>query len=471
VTSVTKLEQTSYDRRAVSPGIVHVGYGAFHRAHQAVYVDDYMQTTGDLNWGISAVNLRASESVPFAAAQKAAEGYLLKTTAPDGTQRMRLVRPHVDFQDWSQDASAAEEAAACPTIHVISLTVTESGYYLNGDQNLNQKDPVIATELSSGRPNSVYAYLSRVLAKRAEATGLPVTIMCCDNIRANGHMVERNLLAYLELTQQGALADWVHANVCFPCSMVDRITPQGTAELNSEIAANFPNRPLAPIHGEAFTQWVLERKFAGPFPDLSVSGVQIVEDVDPFEEGKIRILNGGHTGLAYLGALAGYKTFDEAMRDPDLRAHFDGWERHEVLPGLNFDLPFDKSAYLEEVTARFDNRALADQLERICMDGWSKMPIYIRPTLGACLQQRITPRFGYDCVASWYVYARHVAKGRMPIAYHDPYWDVLEPLLQPGQAEAFARTQALWADLPHAFESFVPDLVRAIKEMDGKWPA
>ena len=128
-------------------------------------------------------------------------------------------------------------------------------------------------------------------------------------------------------------------------------------------------------------------------------------------------------------------------------------------------------ADLEEVTARFDNRALADQLERICMDGWSKMPIYIRPTLGACLQQRITPRFGYDCVASWYVYARHVAKGRMPIAYHDPYWDVLEPLLQPGQAEAFARTQALWADLPHAFESFVPDLVRAIKEMDGKWPA
>ena len=190
-----------------------------------------------------------------------------------------------------------------------------------------------------------------------------------------------------------------------------------------------------------------------------------------YEEAKIRILNGGHTGLCYLGALAGFKTFDEAMRDPRTRAHFDGWETNEVLPGLTIALPFDKERYLDEIAERFGNTAIADALERIFMDGWSKLPIYIRPTLQSCLEQGITPSYGYDCIASWYVYARRFADGVMPISYHEPYWHLLEPLLATGQEEVFASNRQLWADIPETFADFVPGVVAAIQEMEIKWPA
>ena len=197
---------------------------------------------------------------------------------------------------------------------------------------------------------------------------------------------------------------------------------------------------------------------------------EIVEDVDPYEEAKIRILNGGHTALCYLGALAGYETYDAAFKDSELRAIFDAFETQEVLPGLDIELPFDKHAYLAEIAARFSNVAIADQLERICMDGYSKMPIYIRPTLEACLRQDIMPRNAITCVAGWYVYARRFANGDMPVHYHEPYWHQLKPLLGKGQEEAFAHTQQLWANVPEDYPQFVSELVSAIEEMELKWP-
>jgi D-arabinitol 4-dehydrogenase len=359
---------------------------------------------------------------------------------------------------------------ALPSVHAITMTVTESGYALRDDWTLDTDDPVIAAEIAGGPGRSVYAYLAGALATRSERAGAPITILCCDNIRDNGHMLERNFLDYLGRTGRPALAEWVRRNATFPCSMVDRITPRASAELIAEIEALFPGRALAPIHAESFIQWVVEDRFAGPFPALDRSGVQIVADVVPYEEAKIRILNGGHTGLCYLGALAGHRTFDEAMRDPAIRVHFDGWEEENVLPGLASEvLPFDRHAYLREIAARFGNRAIADRLERICMDGWSKFPIYIRPTLASCLAEGLAPRRGYDCIASWYVYARRVAAGTMPVAYVEPYWAVLEPLLAPGQEEAFARTRELWSDLPDAYPDFVPGIVGAIADMETRW--
>ena len=156
-------------------------------------------------------------------------------------------------------------------------------------------------------------------------------------------------------------------------------------------------------------------------PDLVRAGVEGVADVDPYEEAKIRILNGGHLALCYLGALAGHTTFDQTFNDPRLRQIFDAFETGEVLRGLEMELPFDKHAYLAEIAARFSNETIADQLERLCMNGYSKMPIYLRPTLAACLRQNILPTSTITCIASWYVYARHIAAGRMPVHYHEPY--------------------------------------------------
>lgn len=466
-----QLFQTGYDQSACDIGIVHIGYGAFHRAHQAVYVDDYMELSGDLRWGIAAVNLRTSEAAGFAQAQSATQGYLLKTMPPEGFCQYRLVRPHLAFSDWTTDQDGAEALLARTTVHAVTITVTESGYYLQDDWRLNTQDPVIAAEIGGAFPTSIYGFLARALDRRRTVNGQPITLMCCDNIRANGLMLEQNLLDYLHLTGRPDLADWLQGNASFPCSMVDRITPRSTQALNSEVEEALPGQSLAPIQGETFIQWVLQDRFAGPMPDLARAGVQIVEDVDPFEEAKIRILNGGHTGLCYLGALAGYDTFDAAMRDPVLRAHFDGWEAENVLPGLTIDLPFDKRVYASKIAARFSNSAISDQLERVCMDGWSKLPIYVRPTLEGCLAQGISPRYGYDSIASWYVYARRFAAGQTQIPYRDPYWKQLEPLLAPGKENDFARNAQLWADLPKTYDDFVPGVLSAIRRMEENWPA
>lgn len=282
-------------------------------------------------------------------------------------------------------------------------------------------------------------------------------------------MLERTLQSYITATGQEELARWVEDNVSFPCSMVDRITPRSTDDLNTEIGQLFSSETLSPVHAELFTQWVIEKKFASEMPDLNKVGVQIVSDVLPYEEAKIRILNGGHTALAYLGALSGHTTFDQAMRDPHLRAHFDRWEKAEVLEGLDDSIPFDTTHYLGEIAERFENQGIADHLERICMDGYSKMAIYIRPTLEACLQKGITPEAGFDCVASWIVNARRYQNGTSTIPYHEPYWDRMKPMIAPGNEEEIASDPHIWGDLPDRFNSFVPGLVAAIHRMEQKW--
>ncbi|MEO1138423.1 MAG: mannitol dehydrogenase family protein [Pseudomonadota bacterium] len=463
--------QTTYDRSRCDIGLVHIGLGSFHRSHQAVYLDDYMHLTGDLRWGIAAVNLRTSESQDFADAAASKNGYLLKTIAPDGTLEFRAVRSHQAFIDAAQDLEAAVELFARPGVMAASVTVTESGYAFAEDYSLDLTAAPIAKDLAGTSPTTIYGFLTLALARRAETIGMPMTVLCCDNIRNNGNVLKNAFLAYLKAADKTTLANWVRQNVTFPCSMVDRITPRSTPWLAKEVRRLFPSHAASPVHAESFTQWVLQDDFAGDMPALGKVGVQIVDDVTPFEEAKIRILNGGHTALAYLGALAGHQTFDEAMHDPPLRGHFDRWQKTEVLAGLGQSFPFDTSAYLADVATRLENRGIADQLERICMDGYSKMTLYIRPTLEACLRKGIAPNAGYDCVAAWVVYARKAQTGATAIPYHEPFWDRLEPMIAIGHEPRIARDPHLWGDLPKRFDSFVPSLVAAIQRMEKQWQA
>ena len=238
--------------------------------------------------------------------------------------------------------------------------------------------------------------------------------------------------------------------------------------LIDEISQKFPSYQDAPIHSEEFSQWVLEDNFAASMPDFSHTDVEITDNVEPFEEAKIRILNGGHSGLCYLGALYKLTTFDEAMAHSEARAHFEAWER-EILQGLGTDFPFDLSDYVSKVTHRFENAGIADQLERICMDGYSKMAIYIRPTLRACLKAGITPHAGYNAIAAWVVYARQFKQGLTHIPYHDPLWEKFAEALDGGKEEHIATDANLWGDLPSQFDGFVSDVIEAIKRMQEKW--
>lgn len=468
-----QIHQTSYDQHHCQTGFVHLGFGAFHKAHQAVYLDNYMEQSGDLRWGIAAINLRADDAKAFA--DQNPRGYILKTTDSSDQHDYRMVRSHVEHADWSQEPESAENILARRSVHAMTITVTESGYYLKDDGVLDTSHAWIRQELSGGAACTIYGFLAQALHKRAQSIDQPLTIVCCDNFRNNGTVLKESFLKFLHDANQQNLHDWVQEKVSFPCSMVDRITPRTTLALQQEIAtlmepAACQKKPLHVVHCEAFTQWVIENNFMTPMPELQRVGVDIVNSVMPYEEAKICILNGGHAGLAYLAALAGYKTFDQAMNDPELRKHFDAWELKEVLPTLNAQLPFDKYAYFNQVCERFQNRAISDQLERICMDGYSKIPLYIKPTLEKCLQQGILPVHGFACVASWYVFARRFASGKTHLAYDDSYWERLVPLLQHGNEQTMARSCDLWYDLPERYPQFVPSLCAAIERMEQSWP-
>lgn len=466
----SEITASNYDRSTCQVGVVHLGFGAFHRSHQAVYLDDYMETTGDLRWGIAAVNLRESEAPHFQDAiddNKHHDGYFLKSYSATGDVKLRRVRSHVRFSDWSVAPADSEALLTLPSVHLLTITVTESGYYTGPEGNLNIEDPTIKAEVSGAISKSVYAYLREALAKRVATTNAPLTIACCDNIRQNGKMMQRNLLSYLRACNRLDLAAWVENNVAFPCSMVDRITPRSPASLSDELSAIIGKSVTSPVMAEEFSQWVLQSQAAADMPDLTQAGVTVTADVDTYEETKIRVLNGGHTALTYLAALEGVETFDAAMRVPHLFEHFQNLENKEVLPALTLALPFSKVDYLEQIIQRFSNSAIGDTVARICADGMAKFPIFVRPTLEGCLKQGILPTYSIRSIASWYVFSLHVDAGNIGFEYIEPNWNDLRALLG---TESFITNRQLWGELPTTYPEFADTLRREIVEMESKWP-
>lgn len=465
------LLATRYDRSACEIGIVHVGPGAFHRAHQAYYFDAMMEKTSDLTWGIAAVNLRSAEAEDLSALKNAKDGYVLKAVSATGKSDYRLVRSHIAFADWSQDAEAAENLLALPGVKLVTITVTESGYYLNEDKHLNQDDSVIKAEISGDNKTSVYAYLREGLSRRRRENAGPLTVLCCDNLRSNGALLERSFYNYLKLCDDQELIDWLTDNASFPSSMVDRITPKSAKQLFDEVAQLFGLNNNPAVLSEDFIQWVIEDNFAGSRPPLDQVGVQIVSSVEPYEETKIRVLNGGHTGLTYLGALGGYQTFDQAIADPKLLEHFLSYENEEVLPVLPDDLPFDKSDYLSVITSRFQNPYVADSLQRICMDGVSKFPIFILPTIIDSFKRGHIPHRAIESIASWYIFAKRIHDGHMRFEYIEPNMHLLEPYLKDGRITDFTKAKTLWGDLYSNFPGFSNLLCREIDILDKQYPA
>ena len=410
-----------YDKGECQTGIVHIGYGNFHRAHQAVYIDEYMNKTGDLRWGIVAVNL-INEGF------REIDDYVLKTPSS-----YKFVRSHLDYIDWTKNRTVAKHMLALPSVHLVTVTVTESGY-------------------APGSP--LFEYLACGLRNRKT----PITIACCDNIRQNGLVLETQFLAYLYQTNQHELADWVRENVKFPSSMVDRITPRTTDELRRDVETLFPGFGHTAVQTEEYSQWVIEDKFASDFPDLTKVGVVITKNIEPYEETKIRILNGGHTSLAYLGALSGYRTFVEVMNDASHRKHFKKLQEDEIVPSIDIELPFDIHEYVDSVEQRFSSATNLDELDRICMDGFTKFHTFVVPSLRKCLEQGKRPVQIYKSIAAWYIYSRKFARGCKRIKYNEPNWTLLEPLLRDGAIDQFVSNERLWGDIPKKYMTFTRDL-------------
>lgn len=381
----TAVRTPTYDRAQVTPGILHIGLGNFHRAHQAVYMDDLLQLGQGLDWGIVGAGI-----MPFDAQRRdtlQAQDYLNTVVEmSDQGASARVTGAMIDFCPVSAQALIAQ--IADPRIRIVSLTITEGGYFIDavtGEFDKNHPD-IIADARSPDSPKTVFGILLAGLLERRSKGFAPPTLLSCDNIPENGHVTRQALRGLAEMISPD-LAAWIGEAVAVPNSMVDRITPVTTDETRAFVRAEFGIEDASPVMCEPFRQWVIEDKFPLGRPPLESVGVTFTDDVLPFETMKLRILNAGHASIAYFASLLGIEFVHEAMADPDVANWLTKLMRDEVIPTLQPMSGVDYHAYLQTCVARFGNSAVADTIDRLCHDGSNRQPKFILPTLADALEQ------------------------------------------------------------------------------------
>jgi fructuronate reductase len=390
------VSRPSYDRDAQKTGIF--GIGAFHRAHQAVYTEEAMNA-GDRDWRITGVSLR---SASVAEQMNPQDGLYTVAVREGSTHQTRLIGAVTHVLVARDTPQNVIDALADPSVHIVTMTITEKGYCRRPDGSL---DPARADD------DSIYRYLAQGLALRHQR-GLPgLTLLCCDNLAHNGAQLARLFLAYLA-GHHPALAGWVEAQCTFPSSMVDRIVPATTAEDRAAFAAEAGLEDQALVLTEPFSQWVIEDRFAGPRPRWEVGGAQFVTDVAPFETAKLRMLNGAHSALAYLGLEAGHVFVHQAVADPALRPLIERLMREEAAPTIATAPEQDLQAYAASLMDRFGNAALAHRLIQIAMDGSQKIPQRWLETLAVHQQQGRQCPVILRAIAAW---LRHIRGDRRPV--------------------------------------------------------
>lgn len=397
-----------YDAQDQRAGIVHFGIGAFHRAHQAVYTDDAM-AAGDRDWRIIGVSLRSGDVADQLNPQDGL--YTLVQRSSDQTSA-RLIGSVARVIVASQNPQAVIDAVASPDTHIISFTVTEKGYVRRPDGSLDQDDPAVASDITGATaPRTIYGFVAAGLAKR-RAMGLPgLTLLSCDNLADNGARLKQLMTDYLVATDP-ALADWFAQMCRCPGTMIDRIVPAVTDADRAGVAARIGLDDQATVITEPFSQWVIEDDFAGPRPRWETVGAQLVGDVRPYEAAKLRMLNGAHSALAYLGLERGHEFVHEAIRDPLLAAVIGTLMRDEAAPTLSPDTGIDLAAYANALIARFANSALQHRLIQIAMDGSQKIPQrWLEPLAINQAAGRSTPAT-LQALAAW---MRHVSGDFRPV--------------------------------------------------------
>ncbi len=356
----SSVARPTYDRDARGIGIVHFGIGAFHRAHMAAYTDDVMAAEGG-DWGIIGVSLRSASVAKQMNPQRGL--YTLTERSGDGS-KTRLIGALQKVLVAAQDTAAIIAAIAAPVTHIISFTITEKGYCRAPDGSL---------DLNLNEEVSVYTYLTSGIRRRKEA-GLPgLTLLSCDNLAGNGRQLRGLMSEYLTHNAPDLL-DWFQNECTCPSTMVDRIVPATTEADRAEIEALLGMRDEAAIVTEPFSQWVIEDNFAGPRPAWEKHGAQITSDVHAFETAKLRMLNGAHSALAYLGLKRGHEYVHQAIADPELAPLVSQLMRQEAAPSLSPAPGQDLDAYADALMQRFANPALNHRLAQIAMDGSQKIP-------------------------------------------------------------------------------------------------
>lgn len=463
-----EVRRPGYDRTEHGVGVVHLGVGAFHRAHQAIYLDDVLARAGG-DWRILGISCRGT----MVRDQLRPQDCLYTVFERSGAAaQVRLVGSISDVWVAGENPGAVIDAVARASTHLISLTVTEKGYCRSpsGD-GLDLQHPDIVHDLASPtRARSALGLLAEGLRERWQRRIAPATLVSCDNLPHNGALLHRSLVEFARQRDRG-LAQWIASEVACPSSMVDRIVPATT---DADIAAGSAAMGLtdqAMVITEPFSQWIIEDRFAGARPDLAAAGVQLVTDVRPYENAKLRLLNGSHSALAYLGAISGLNFVHEAVAEPTLVAYLRHLMSAELAPTLGPTPGLDLAAYQSALLARFANSALQHRLQQIAMDGSQKLPQrLVQPA-----RERIACGKSFDAlalaIAAWMRYTLGRTELGVDYAIDDPLAARLQSIAARASGAAaelvagfLALEEIFGADLRHD-ASFVAAVSRQLEQL------
>ncbi|AUX71095.1 D-arabinitol 4-dehydrogenase [Erwinia pyrifoliae] len=446
---------------------LHLGAGAFHRAHQSWYLNQLHQQ-GDNSWTLSLANIRNSSTQKTLQQLAKQQGrYTLEIISPEGEIAYQPIEAVENVILWDKGLQSLVAVGASAETKIISFTVTEGGYFLDDNGELDLTHPAIQADLAGQQETStLYGALVKILRERMRNQTGPVTLLNCDNLRDNGDSVARGLSQFVKAKDYPELLAWIEQNTSAPNGMVDRITPKFDAALFDRLAEQGIKDDGAPLSCEAFSQWVLEDKFIAGRPALENAGVEFVSSVTPYEEAKIRVLNASHSGIAWAGALLGKKYIDQSLQ-PQIKQWMCDYVLQDVAAALQ-PCDIDLAHYGETTLNRFSNKWVRDTTQRVSSDSIAKLQQFIVPTLKARYKQGATPAATLILPALWFRFMQQHHAGALPFDYEDRALDEV-PFTAIYRADnplqAFTQQKKLFGSLAGRPELY-RDLAAAVDNVD-----
>jgi len=454
-----------YDRSKIRAGIAHIGVGAFHRSHEAYYTDQILNHRGNADWGICGMALLENDAEMYNVLAEQDGLYTLMISRSDGTRSARVIGSIIEYIFAPGNPEFAIEKLTSPDIRIISLTITEGGYNFSATTGeFQMKEPLIQWDLNNpDNPKTVFGYITQALKRRKETGRAGVTIQSCDNIQKNGDMLKKMLLTYVKEAEPG-LTEWINEKVTFPNSMVDRITPATTSSDIENLQSLFGILDSCPVVCEPFIQWVVEDNFANGRPDWESVGVHFVEDVDPYEKMKIRLLNAGHSLLGLTGALCGYTYIHDVVHDELFAAFLRRFMENEVTPVLDYVPDIDLNAYKESLLERFGNSCIKDKVARICLQSSAKIPKFLLPTIHDQLEAGGPVSCSAIVIAAWCRYSEGSDETGNKYIIDDDMKEILQEnsLLSREDPVSFLRIEPIFGDLLYS-KRFIDAYVKALQ--------
>jgi mannitol 2-dehydrogenase len=415
----SRLPVPRYDGAELRGGIVHIGVGGFHRSHLAAYVHDLLQA-GCTRYSIVGAGLLPSDA-EIARALQAQDGLYVLIQRDGAEAHAGVIGSISEYLFAADDSRPLVVAMAEPATHIVSLTITEGGYPVEAGEFVETAQ--LQEDARSQSPTSAFGVIACALEARHRAGLAPFTVMSCDNLPGNGDVARRATLGAAAM-RSDQLARWIDSAGAFPNAMVDRITPATTDVDRRFVRRRFGFEDRWPVTCEPFRQWALEDEFCDGRPPFEQAGALTTSDVSPYEQMKLRLLNGSHTGLAYHAALAGIELVDQAMAEPAIERFVRALMRDEIAPNLDSPKGIDLADYQKSLVHRFSNPAIGDQIARVCLDGSSKFPSFIVPSLEAQLDRGQPVRMLALVIAGWCRYLQGRADdGALLTLAPDPYLD------------------------------------------------